>query len=75
MGNISLIGIFFYSLQGLNNWICRELLNHVTPLSNQDRISLHNNKGISSRQIMRMNKYTYQGIIRQSNTKLSKLAL
>lgn len=43
MGNISLIGIFFYSLQGLNNWICRELLNHVTPFSNQDRISLHNN--------------------------------
>lgn len=34
---------FFYSLQGLNNWICRELLNHVTPLSDQDRISLHNN--------------------------------
>ena len=45
----------------------------LIPISDQDRISPHNINTISSKQVTRMKKNLYKGIISWSNTKVSQL--
>ena len=48
-------------------------VNHLTCMSEQDRISPYNTNTISSRQMMRIEKNINEGIINWSNTKFSEL--
>ena len=55
--------------------VTKQLINPLTPMTDQDRISPYNINTISTRYEMRMKKNTNLGIIRWSNTKFSELAL
>ena len=50
-------------------------LSPLTPMSDQDRISPYNINKISTRQVMKIKKNVYFGIINWSNTKFSELKL
>ena len=48
-------------------------MNPLTPMSDEDRISPNSINTISSRQVVRKNKYINLGIISRSNAKFSEL--
>ena len=51
----------------------RKQVIHLTPMSDQDRISPHHINTISSRQVMQIKRNINQGMVSWSKTKFSKL--